>query len=454
MIKKNEHYEIEITDVSSDGNGVGTIDGFTVFVPMTVTHDVAEIVIVKVLSHYGVGRMLNLIKKSPMRCEPECAVFKRCGGCHLQHIKYRSQIEIKRGFIEDAMRRIGGFDGFCCDEMLDMNNPERYRNKCIFPIGTDKNGDIVSGFYAKRTHDIIPVDDCPAGSAINGSIVGAVKDYMAECDVSAYDEDKHSGLIRRVFIREAKSTGEIMVVVSVNGKNLPRRENLIKKLRDISKNIVSVYVNINEKSNNSVLGKENKLIYGKARIEDTLCGIKFKISPHSFYQVNPYMTEKLYNKVLEYSEITPEDNVIDVYCGIGTISLAAAKSAKHVTGVEIVEQAIIDARENAEENGINNTSFYDDSAENAVPMLIKNGEAPDVVILDPPRKGSDEATLSAIASANPKRIVYVSCNVATLARDAKFLAGLGYVPQKCAGADMFPNTNHVECCLQLCRTNQ
>lgn len=444
MVEKNKHYNIEITDVSSDGNGVGLIDGFAVFVPMTVTGDIAEIVVVKVLSSYGIGRVINLIKASDMRNTPQCPVFKRCGGCHLQHIKYENQLEIKRGFIEAAMQRIGGFDGFSCDEVLGMDNPQRYRNKCIFPIGTDKFGEIVSGFYAKRSHEIIPVTDCMAGQEINGKIVDAVKAYMHEVGAKAYNEEKHTGLIRRVFIRDGRNSGEVMVVVSVNGKNIPKREVLIKKLRSISDNIVSVFININEKRTNNVLGEENKLIYGKPEIEDTLCGIKFKISPHSFYQINPYMTEKLYGKALEYADITESDKVLDVYCGIGTISLAASKKARHVTGIEIVEQAVLDAKKNAENNGITNAEFFADSAENAVPKLIKDGMRPDIVILDPPRKGSDEATLKAIADAAPKRIVYVSCNASTLARDAKLLTELGYTPTKCTGVDMFPQTSHIE----------
>lgn len=444
MVKKNEHYTVEIIDISSDGNGVADIDGFKVFVPMTATGDVLEIVIVKVLSRYAIGRLLELVKPSPIRREPICPVYKRCGGCHLQHIKYDAQLELKRGFIEAAMQRIGGFDGFKCDEILGMENPIRYRNKCIFPIGTGKVGDIVSGFYAKRSHDIIAVDDCVMGSDVNAEIVSAVKRHMTENGIKPYDEINHCGIVRRVFIREANATGEIMVVVSVNGRSIPKKDKLIENLTNVSDKIVSVYVNINEERTNTVLGRENKLIFGKPTIEDTLCGIKFAISPHSFFQINPYMTERLYGKALDYAQITPNDNVLDVYCGIGTISLAAARTAKHVTGIEIVEQAVSDAKANAVANGIGNASFYADSAENAVPKLIENGERPDVVILDPPRKGSDEATLTAIVQAEPKRIVYVSCNASTLARDARFLHERGYTPVRCSGADMFPQTCHVE----------
>lgn len=454
MVEKNKHYIIEITDISSDGSGVGAVDGFTVFVPNTALGDVCETVIVKVLSRYAVGRMIKLIKESPDRTEPICPAYKRCGGCQLQHISYEAQLRIKRGFIEAAMRRIGGFEGFECGDMIGMENPYRYRNKCIFPIGPDKSGEPLSGFYARRSHDIIPVDDCLAGSELNKRITRAVVDYMRENNVSVYDESSHSGIVRRVFIRSAHSSGEIMVVVSVNANTLPRRERLIKRLRDISENIVSIYVNINKERNNSVLGRENKLIYGKAEITDILCGIYFKISPHSFFQINPFMTEKLYSRALEYADISNEDRVLDVYCGIGTISLAAAKQSKSVIGVEIVEQAVIDARANAAQNGIENAVFYAESAEQAVPRLIEEGAVPDTVILDPPRKGSDDATLGAIVHAGPKRIVYISCNPATLARDAKFLAEHGYTPHKCTGVDMFPHTCHVECVVLMSRVDK
>ena len=451
MIEKNKRCQIEITDVASDGNGVGAIDGFRVFVPMTAKGDICEILIVKVLSHYAVGRLMEIIIPSPDRSEPLCPVFKRCGGCHIEHINYSAQLEIKRGFVEAAMRRIAGFSGFNCDEIIGMDEPWRYRNKCVYPTGTDKNGNVISGFYARRSHDIIPVGDCLTGGAINEKITNAVLKYMKENDVSAYDEGTHSGLVRRTFIRSARTSGEIMVVISINGNALPRRERLIKRLREVTEDIVSVYININTERNNTILGRDNKLIYGKETITDTLCGISFKISPHSFYQINPNMTEKLYGRAIEYADIKPEDIVLDIYCGIGTISLAAARRAKKVYGIEIVEQAIKNARENAKHNGIENAKFFSDSAEAAVPRLIESGICPDTIILDPPRKGSDEVTLNAIVSAQPKRIVYVSCNPATLARDTKYLAERGFAPKKCTAVDMFPHTSHVETVLVMQR---
>ena len=432
-------------------NGVGAIDGFTVFVPVTAPGDFVEIVIVKVLSRYAIGRLLNIIKPSLDRTEPVCPVFRRCGGCHLQHIKYKAQLDAKINFIESAFKRIGGFEDFHCDEIIGMKKTYQYRNKCIFPIAYNKEGEIVSGFYARRSHDIIPVDNCCVCSEISSKIKDAVVDYMKENGISAYDENFHSGLVRRVFVRNAVATGQIMVAVSINGNNLPRRERLIKRLKNISSDIVSIYININKNRTNSVLGDKNKLIYGISEITDILCGMKFKISPHSFYQINHSMTELLYNKALEFADISDSDTVLDVYCGIGTISLVAAANAKKVIGIEIVEQAVCDARKNAELNNVKNAEFFAESAEKAVPKLIEDGTKPDVVILDPPRKGSDEKTLSAIVVAKPKRIVYVSCNVSTLARDAAFLTEKGYDPVRCVGADMFPHTYHVETVVLMSR---
>lgn len=453
MVEKNKRYIIEITDISSDGNGVGTVDGFAVFVPMTAIGDVAEVLIVKVLSHYAVGRLMEILTPSTDRTEPKCSVFKRCGGCQLQHMSYSAQLAVKCGFINAAMQRIGGFSNFVCDDILGMEMPYRYRNKCIFPIGKNKNGDTVSGFYARRSHEIIPVSDCLMAPEINSVINEIVVEFMKEHNISVYDETAHKGLVRRIFIREARMTGEIMVVISVNGKNMPYAEILTEKLKSVSEKIVSIYVNINTEKNNSVLGKKNKLIYGKETINDTLCGTNFKISPHSFYQINPTMTEKLYNRALEYADIAEHDTVLDVYCGIGTISLAAAQKSKKTIGIEIVEQAVWNARENAKDNSIENVEFYADSAESAVPKLIESGMKPDIVIIDPPRKGSDEVTLNAILKAQPKRIVYVSCNPSTLARDARYLADNGYFPTKCTGMDMFPNTSHVETVVLMSRVD-
>ena len=449
-VEKNKEYIADITAVSSDGNGICRIDGYAVFVPQTVTGDKIRVLIVKVNSGYGYGKLIEIIEPSPYRCEPVCGAYKRCGGCQMMHINYEHQLEIKKGIVENAMQRIGGFENFKLSGIYGADVPYRYRNKMIFPVGEDKSGEIICGFYAQRSHDIMPLDDCLMGGEFNGKILGALKKYMRENNVSAYNEKLHKGLIRRVFTRVSRISKDVMVVVSANGRELPHTDKLISAVRDACDSVVSIILNINTKRSNNVLGAENITLFGADFIRDTLCGIDFEISPHSFFQINPEMTHKLYNKAIELASLTGNERVMDIYCGIGTISLCAAKKAQFVTGVEIVEAAIKDAKKNAQANGILNAEFYASSAEDIVPKLISKGERPDVVILDPPRKGSDEKTLTAIADAAPEKIVYVSCNPATLARDVKFLCERGYALSEAYGFDMFPNTVHCEvaCALQ------
>ncbi len=443
-VEKNKTYNLKITDVSSDGNGIGHVDGFTVFVPQSVREDVIECLIVKVRSHFAYGKVLKIITPSPYRTNPACSAYKRCGGCQLMHIDYEEQKKIKKDVVDNAFCRIGGFENFKTKEIVGMEVPWRYRNKMVFPVGKDKDGNEVCGFYAQRSHDIMPISDCFSGAQINKDINKAVLCYMKENNVSSYDEKTHTGIVRRVFTRRAYISGDTMVVLSVNADKIPNQNSLIKKLTQIDKSIKSIILNINKERTNLVLGDKNVTLYGDDFIKDTLLGVEFEISPHSFYQINPVMTEKLYKKTIEYANLSGSENVMDIYCGIGTISLCAAKNARKVIGVEIVEAAIENAKENAKNNKIENAYFYADSAENIVPKLIDGGERPDVVILDPPRKGSDEKTLSAIVDASPQRVVYVSCNPSTLARDARFLCDRGYKLQEATCYDLFPNTVHVE----------
>lgn len=360
------------------------------------------------------------------------------------HIDYEEQKKIKKAVVDNAFCRIGGFENFKTKEIIGMQQPWRYRNKMVFPVGKDKDGNEVCGFYAQRSHDIMPVEDCLSGAQINKDINAAVLCYMKENNVSSYDEKTHTGIVRRVFTRRAYISGDTMVVLSVNADKIPNQDSLIKKLTQIDKSIKSIILNINKERTNLVLGNKNVTLYGDDFIKDTLLRVEFEISPHSFYQINPVMTEKLYKKTIEYANLSGSESVMDIYCGIGTISLCAAKAARRVIGVEIVEAAIENAKENAKNNKIENAYFYADSAENIVPKLIAGGERPDVVILDPPRKGSDEKTLSAIVDASPQRVVYVSCNPSTLARDARFLCDRGYKLQEATCYDLFPNTVHVE----------
>lgn len=440
-IAKGMEYIIKIESVSSDGSGVAHIDGFTVFVPQTVTEDTVKIKIENVQKRFARAKLVEIIEPSADRQEADCPYYEQCGGCQLRHIKYEKQLEIKHLTVENAMKRISGFNNFCIDEVYGANNTERYRNKMVFPVG-QKNDKTVCGFYAQKSHDIIPLGDCSLGDGINSAIINTVLDYMNDNNIAPYNEHTHKGTIRRIFTRKSFSSNEFMVVISATVKTLPRYENLIQRLQNISDRIVSVILNVN--TGNMPLGNKNITLWGKNTLSDTLCGVTFSISPNSFFQVNPEQTEKLYRKTLEFAQIDKNTSVMDIYCGIGTISLCVAQTAKNVIGIEVVHQAIADARENAAANGITNTEFYADSAENIVPKLIANSKTTDVVILDPPRKGSDEKTLSAIIKSNAKRIVYVSCNPATLARDARLLADSGYTVTHSAIFDLFPHTVHIE----------
>lgn len=446
-IKKNDIYTLEITDVSSDGNGVGNIGGMAIFVPGTVDGDTISARIVKVQKRYAYARAEEIITRSPKRQTPPCTVFGKCGGCSFMHIKYDHQLEIKRKIINNAVKRIGGISHEV-DEMIGAENPYRYRNKMIFPVGKEQ-GKIVCGFYRERSHDIIPLTDCLLGNEFNSALIEAVKEYMEKFRIEPYDENAHSGTVRRIFTRVGVNSGEVMAVVSANADSLPHENKLCDMIKKALPNIKSIILNINKSKTNLVLGDANRTLFGCDKISDSLLGAEYEISPHSFYQINHTQTEKLYGKALEYAEIGKGDRVMDIYCGIGTISLSAAGLAAKVVGVEIVPAAVRDAKKNAVANGIENAEFYCADAEELVPKLIDRGEKPNMVILDPPRKGSDEKTLGAIVSANPERIVYVSCNPATLARDLAFLENKGYKLQKLCGVDMFPNTSHVECVSKL-----
>lgn len=445
-VEKNHEYTVKIEALSSEGSGIARVCGYTLFVPQTVPGDEVRILVLKTKSGYGYAKALEIITPSKIRTEPPCAHFSKCGGCQLMCLSYEEQLKFKMQTVRDALLRLGGID--TNPDIIGMDNPYRYRNKMVFPI--NNSGDW--GFYRERSHDVIPLSDCLLGDEVSSEIMNAISCYIKKYNVSVYDEASHKGIIRRGFIRSTKD--EIMVVISANADSLPHKDALISSIREVSQKIKSIILNVNKKRTNLVLGDKNVTLWGKDRLSAVLLGIEYEISPHSFFQVNPVQTEKLYKKAIEFADIGENDTVLDVYCGIGTISLTAAKIAKSVIGVEIVPEAIADAKENAKRNEIENAEFYCSAAEDIVPKLIKDSEKPDIVIIDPPRKGSDETTLSAIASANPKRIVYVSCNPATLARDAKFLESKGYTAKKVASVDMFPNTVHIETVMLLTYTSQ
>lgn len=451
-IKKNDCFTVSIEDMSEDGSGIGKLDGYIWFIKDAVKGDVVEAKAMKMKKSYGFARLMRVITPSPDRIEPACPVARQCGGCQLQAMSYESQLKFKENKVYNNLRRIGGFTDIPFLPIMGMDEPWRYRNKAQFPFGRNKNGEIVTGFYAGRTHDIIPQEDCLLGVEENKKILESIKEYMIENHVAPYEEETHQGLIRHALIRKGFKTGELMVCVIINGKKLPHSEKLVEKLCRFD-GMTSISYSINTDKTNVILGKELVNLYGPGYITDYIGDVKYRISPLSFYQVNPVQTEKLYGTALEYAGLTGGEVVWDLYCGIGTISLFLAQKAKKVYGVEIVPQAIDDARENAKLNGLDNVEFFVGKAEEVLPeQYEKNKVYADVIVVDPPRKGCDEQCLNTIVTMAPKRVVYVSCDSATLARDLKMLCEKGYEVEKVRCCDMFGWTTHVETvCLLVLR---
>lgn len=451
MIKKNDEFECEILSNGSGGEGVCKLDGFAVFVPDGVKGDIVKIKILKVKSNYAYGKIVEIVTPSPYRIKPLCSKSFSCGGCDIACMDYSYQLEMKKNTVADAIERIGGFKDFEIQNTVGMDCPYYYRNKMQFPVGRDKDGKIVYGFYAKRSHNIVPADECVTGKKFCKPIMETIISFMVEKGIEPYDEESHKGLIRHVFIRDSAATGEIMVVVVINADGLPFADELAERLVKTENRISGVLVNINRKKTNLIMGERNILICGKDTITDKIGNLQFEISPHSFYQINPIQTEKLYSLALEAAGDIADKTVFDLYCGTGTISLFMAQKAGKVYGVEIVEDAVENARKNALRNGIENAEFYCGAVEDVIDDLYEKGIRADVVVLDPPRKGSDEKTIEIILKMNPSKIVYVSCGPATLARDLKVLAQGGYKLDKVTPVDMFPQTAHVECVVRLCR---
>ena len=450
-IKKNDCFTVSIEDMSEDGSGIGKLDGYIWFIKDAVKGDVVEAKAMKMKKSYGFARLMRVITPSPDRIEPACPVARQCGGCQLQAMSYESQLKFKENKVYNNLRRIGGFTDIPFLPIMGMDEPWRYRNKAQFPFGRNKNGEIVTGFYAGRTHDIIPQEDCLLGVEENKKILESIKEYMIENHVAPYEEETHQGLIRHALIRKGFKTGELMVCVIINGKKLPHSEKLVEKLCRFD-GMTSISYSINTDKTNVILGKELVNLYGPGYITDYIGDVKYRISPLSFYQVNPVQTEKLYGTALEYAGLTGGEVVWDLYCGIGTISLFLAQKAKKVYGVEIVPQAIDDARENAKLNGLDNVEFFVGKAEEVLPeQYEKNKVYADVIVVDPPRKGCDEQCLNTIVTMAPKRVVYVSCDSATLARDLKMLCEKGYEVEKVRCCDMFGWTTHVETVVLLSR---
>ena len=442
--RKNDIVTLKIEDCGIDGEGIGKADGFTVFVKDAVIGDTVRAKIMKAKKNYGYGRLEEIITPSPDRVEPKCQFARQCGGCQLQALSYEKQLEFKTSKVRGHLERIGGFTDIPMEKILGMDRPFHYRNKAQFPVGKSKDGRIITGFYAGRTHSIIENRDCALGVTRNKEVLDRVIAHMEKFHIQPYDENTGKGLVRHVLIRYGFFTDEMMVCLIINGENLPGEEALVKSLRQIPE-AVSVMVNVNKKRNNVILGEKVRLLWGQPYITDKIGEISYQISPLSFFQVNPYQTGRLYGKALEYAQLSGNETVWDLYCGIGTISLFLAQKAKMVRGVEIIPAAIENAKENARLNGFDNTEFFVGKAEEVLPeQFARTGERADVIVVDPPRKGCDETLLSTIIKMQPDRVVYVSCDSATLARDLKYLCERGYELKKVCPVDMFPNTVSVE----------
>ena len=447
--RKNDIVTLEIVDCGTDGEGIGKADGFTVFVKDAVIGDTVTAKIMKAKKNYGYGRLMEILKPSPYRVEPICPSARQCGGCQLQAVSYEEQKAFKEKKLRGHLERIGGFKELPMEPLIGMDEPYHYRNKAQFPVGRNKEGRIVTGFYAGRTHAIIENRDCALGIPQNKEVLDRVIAHMEKYNIAPYDEMTGKGLVRHIFVRYGFFTGELMVCLIINGQDLPHQKELVEKLGEIP-GMTSISLNINKKRNNVILGDKVKTIWGKEYITDKIGDISYEISPLSFFQVNPHQTWKLYSKALEYADLHGEETVWDLYCGIGTISLFLAQKAKFVRGVEIVPAAIEDARRNAHLNEIDNVEFFVGKAEEVLPREYeKNGVYADVIVVDPPRKGCDEMLLKTILKMQPKRVVYVSCDSATLARDLRFLCDNGYELKKVCGVDQFPQTVHVETVVML-----
>lgn len=487
-MEKNQEFIVTIEDMNEDGAGVGKVDGYIWFVKDAVIGDVVRAKAMKMKKSYGFARLMEVLEPSGSRVIPSCPVARQCGGCQLQAMSYEEQLKFKERKVMNNLIRIGKFaeNEIHMLPIMGMEEPWRYRNKAQFPFGKDKGGNVIAGFYAGRTHAIVEAGDCLLGVEENREILDIVKLFMKEMKIEPYDESSHKGLVRHVLIRKGFKTGEIMVCLVINGKKLPGKERLVEMLCGVDgkdekgqginregidgkeiygketngnetdghgiRGMTSISYSVNQEKTNVIMGKEIVNLYGPGFITDYIGNVKYQISPLSFYQVNPVQTERLYGTALEYAGLTGNETVWDLYCGIGTISLFLAQKAKKVYGVEIVPQAIEDARRNAEINGIKNAEFFVGKAEEVLPeQFEKNHVHADVIVVDPPRKGCDTVCLDTILKMRPERVVYVSCDSATLARDLRYLADGGYMVERGRCCDMFPGTVHVETVVELSR---
>lgn len=452
MLTKNQLIEIEITDLTSEGNGVGHYgeERFAVFVPNTAPGDRAEIRVVKVLKNYAFGRLEKLLVPSKNRIPSECPVSHLCGGCSLRHLSYEAECRIKNGWVEDCLNRLGDIH-IPLEPFQPSPDRNRYRNKAQYPISRDEKGHYHLGFYANRSHRIVDCDDCLLQPEIFSQIAGAFRGFLKQYQIPAYDEITGKGLLRHLYLRKGENTGEVLFCLVVNGTKIPYQKELVQMLTRSFPQIVGIVLNVNQKKGNTILGNKCITLWGKDTIKDILCGVEVELSPLSFYQVNHDSAENLYGIARDFAQLTGEETLLDLFCGAGTIGLSMAKDCGKLIGVEIIPEAIENAKKNAERSGIHNADFFCADAGQAADRLAKEGLQPDVVVLDPPRKGCDQTVIDAVVTMAPSRIVMVSCNPATMARDCKLFEAQGYLVRKAVGVDMFPRTGHVESVILLSR---
>lgn len=447
-IRKNDYFDINIIDIGINGEGIGKINNFTIFVDGALIDEIVHIKIVKIKKNYGYGKIINIIFPSPFRQNPPCAYFGKCGGCNLMHLDYKKQLEVKTSFVKANLKKIANLN-FDVPNAIGMEIPFNYRNKASFPINFTT--DINIGFYKPRSHDIINIDNCIIQNDINKIIIEKTKKFIKKSGVSIYNENTKKGIIKHLITRISKHTNEIIICLVVNDTKFKYNDILIDIFKDIP-NLDSIVINFNTKNTNVILGEATQTIYGKGYIVDYIKDLKFNISPLAFYQVNPSQTEVLYETTLNFCDLKGDEIVFDAYCGIGTISLFLAKNCKKVYGIEIVEAAIKNANENAKINNIKNATFFVGKSEEIIPTLINdNGIIPDVLVVDPPRKGCDFTLLDTIGKTNIKKIVYVSCDNSTMARDINYLSTYGFKLQKVQPVDMFCMTTHIECVALITR---
>ncbi len=450
-MKKNELYEAQIIDYTTEGSGICKIDGMAVFVPNSAAGDTAEIRILKTAKNYAFGKIERMIEPSPERQTPDCDIFTKCGGCTFRHISYEAELKFKQKRVTDVLTRIGGVDPDIVRPIIGAESCDGYRNKAQLPVTVDNEGKIRAGFFAPRSHRVIPLDECGLHSKVFNEVIEVFTEWANEEKITVYDEKQHSGVLRHLYMRHAKKTDELIVCLVINADSVKGEKRFVEKLVSRFDNLKTVVLNINKEKTNVITGNKNRVLYGDGYITDELCGLKFRISPLSFYQVNRDQAERLYSIAADFADMKKYEILLDMYCGTGTIGLSMADRCNKLIGVEIVPQAIDDAKKNVVFNAVVNAEFICSDAAMAAQKMKDDGISPDCIILDPPRKGCDSELIGTVAEMSPKRIVYVSCDPATLARDIKLFSEKGYKADKAVPVDMFPRTTHVETVVLMSR---